>query len=127
MNIQNCTHTGRFKKDCCEVIWNGVIVEHDGCVSSGGCDLIACDKDHFFIIEIKSGRVSSSDANKIANQIKECEKSYANIVGHRHKHKIFLHCGSRRMRVDSYAREKLYNYKIRIHRCQRQVDLSNLM
>lgn len=54
MNIpKRCIHSSRFMKDCCEVIWNGTIVEHDGCVSEEGCDLIAYDDTTFLIIEIK--------------------------------------------------------------------------
>jgi len=56
MNIpENCKHESRFRKDCCEIIWSGSIVEYDGCVTNGGCDLIAYDDCRIFFIEIKGG------------------------------------------------------------------------
>ena len=126
MNIpKDCRHSGRFKKDCCEVLWNGTIIEHDNCVATGGCDLIAYDDKRFFIIEIKSGKISSSDATKIVEQIKMCESYYSNYIAHRKKSRIFLYCGGR-WRLDSYARIKLDRAKIRMYRCQGCIDLNIL-
>ncbi len=130
MNIpEDCKHRGKFKKDCCEVLWNGVIIDHDGCVVSNesACDLVVYDESRILFIEIKESRISSKDAERIVNQIKACEDYYSTFVGHRKKRRIFLHCGSRKKkRIESYAREKLKRARIEHHDCNKTFDLNKL-
>ncbi len=128
MNIpEECKHSGEFEKDCCKVLWSGTIVEHDGCVASGGCDLIAYDDERFLIIEIKSGKISSEDARKIIEQIERCEYWYSNFIAHRRKSKIFLHCGNK-IRLDSFARIKLERANVRMYRCcQGHINLGKII
>ena len=130
MNVrEDCKHRGRFKKDCCEVLWNGVIIEHDGCVVSNetGCDIVAYDEHKVFFIEIKGGRISSEDSTKIVEQIKACENYYNAFIGHREKRKIFLHCSNgKKKRVDSYAREKLKQARIEYYPCHSVFNLNGL-
>lgn len=129
MNVsKDCQHRGRFKKDCCEVFWNGVIIEHDGCVESGGCDLIAYNDEYFFIIEIKGGNISSGDASKVVEQIKRCESFYAQCVGHRTRFKVFLRCvDGKKRRIDSSARVKFKQERIIIKDCRSRYNLNDLI
>jgi len=128
MNVpRGCKHRGRFKKDCCEILWNGTIVEHDGCVVQGGCDIIAYDDGRFYIIEIKGGAITSNVANRIIAQIRKCEEYYSSFIGHRKKSRLFVRCvGKKKKRFDSYAREKLKRAGIRIYDCQGSFDLNGL-
>lgn len=128
MNIlASCIRGNRFRKDCCLVLCNNcIIVEHDGCIANSGCDLIAYDNHRFFLIEIKSGNISSSDADKIVQQIKDCEYYYSQYIMHRKKIRLFLWCRDRRKRLDDQARVKLTNNRIRVEYCQGSFDLSNL-
>ncbi len=128
MNIpEDCKHRSRFKKDCCKVIWDGIIVEHDGCVANGGCDLVAYDDHRMYFIEIKGGSISSEDAKKIIEQIQRCESWYSGLAGHRRKSRLFLRCiNGKKKRFDSGARSKLINAKIRIYDCRGWFDLNRL-
>jgi hypothetical protein len=125
---EDCQHRGKFKKKCCEVIWEGVITDHDECVDSKGCDIIAYNDYFFFIIEIKEGNISSGDAKKAIEQIKWCESFYAQYIGHRKKFRLFLHCVSdRKRRLDSYARYKFKHEKIIVKECKNKYNLSDLL
>ncbi|RLI77704.1 hypothetical protein DRP05_09400 [Archaeoglobales archaeon] len=128
MNIpEDCKHKDKFEKDCCEIIWSGTIVEHDGCVTNSGCDLVTYDDERIFFIEIKGGNISSSDADKIIDQIEKCETWYGNFISHRKKSRLFIRCvNSKRRRLDPYARIKLKNARIRMYDCKRLLDLENL-
>jgi hypothetical protein len=132
MNVpKGCKHRGRFKKDCCEVLWNGVIIEHDGCVVSNktGCDLVAYDEHKIFFIEIKEGKISSKDATKIVEQIKACEDYYSTFIGHRERHRVFLHCigkKKKKKRPDDFVREKLKRARIEYYNCHSIFNLNEL-
>ncbi len=125
MNIsEKCKHKGEFKKDCCRIVGDYTIVEHDGCVNEGGCDVVAYNDERFYFIEIKGGKISSSDASKIVEQIKKCENFYNPYVGHRRKSRLFLHCNKKRL--ENYARIKLRREGIRIYTCKDCVNLNEL-
>ncbi len=84
MNVpEDCKHKDMFKKkeekegyECEVILRGGIIVEHDGCVTNGGCDLVAYDDRRFFLIEMKSDEISRKDAEKIVKQIEKCEDYY---------------------------------------------------
>lgn len=121
---ENCKHRGSFKKDCCELIWNGTIVEHDGCVAKGGCDLVVYNNKRIFFIEIKGGNISSKDASRTVKQIESCEKCYSHVIGHRKKSNLLVWCvNGKKKRLDGYARKKLKNAKIRIIDCRKSLEL----
>jgi len=130
MNVpKDCKHKNSFKKKekdyQFEIVCNCTIIEHDGCVTNGGCDLIAYDNERFFLIEIKSGKIGSDDAKKIVEQIKECESYYNAFVRHRRKIRLFLWYRKKKKRMDNFAREKLIRNRIRIEDvCQNSFDLS---
>ena len=125
MNVpEDCKHSSKFKKDCCEVIWNGTIVESDGCVTIEGCDLVVYNSDVIAFIEIKSGTITSSDAKKIVKQIDFCKNYYNDMVGYKKRYLIFVHCtGKKRKRIDLPARNKLKRHKIIIKDCRRVLNL----
>ncbi|WP_456328010.1 hypothetical protein [Archaeoglobus sp.] len=136
MNVpEDCKHKDSFTKreekegyECEVILRGGTIVEHDGCVTNGGCDLIAYDNNRFFLIEIKGGKISSERAKEIVEQIENCESYYNIFVGHRRKIRLFLWYKKdkkERKRIDNFAREKLKRNKIRIEVCQGSFDLTN--
>ncbi len=124
MNIpEDCRHSGKFKKDCCEVVWNGIIIENDGCVTNGGCDLVIYDDNVIAFVEIKGGRITSSDASKIIEQIDFCKARYNDLIAHRKRYRIFVHCVNGKKRIDKPAREKLRRNKIITKDCKGALDL----
>lgn len=133
MNVpEDCKHKDKFTKreekegyECKVILGGGVIIEHDGCVTNGGCDLVAYDDNRFFLIEIKSGKISSKDADKIVEQIKGCENYYNVFIGHRRKIRLFLwyRKKKKKQRMDDQAREKLKRNRIRIKDCYSVFDL----
>ncbi len=131
MNIpEDCKHRNRFKgKESryeYEIILRyGILIHHDGCVKNGGCDVVAYNDKKFFLIEVKSGNISSSDASKIIEQIRECETYYINLIGSKKIHRIFLWIKRNRKRLDDYARIKLTKSKIYIERSEGSLDLTN--
>ncbi len=115
---EECKHSGKFKKDCCEIIWSGTIIENDGCVTNGGCDLVLYNDNVIAFVEIKGGRITSGDASKIIKQIDFCKDRYNDLIAHRKRYKVFVHCINGRSRVDRPAREKLKRNKIIIISCK---------
>ena len=81
------------------------------------------------MIEIKSGEISSSDADKIVEQIEKCENHYNIFVGHRRKIRLFLRCigksKKKKKGIHNFVREKLKRHRIRIEDCQGSFDLTN--
>ena len=128
MNVpEDCKHRNSFKKDCCKVICDCTIVEHDGCVTNEGCDLVAYDNERFFLIEIKGGVINKSDAKDIVEQIKSCKDYYRSLVGERRVIHLFLRCVKEgKSRLEKYAREPLIRNRIRIEKCHGSFDLRNL-
>lgn len=127
MNVpEDCIHRCKIQKDCCEVTYSGLIIESDGCIREGGCDLIAFDDEKFFIVEIKGGNISSDGGKKILEQIKECQSMYWELVGHRRVIKLFLWCNSKRKRIDNYVRDVLKRERVRIEKCNNQFNLSSI-
>jgi len=130
MNIpKGCRHRGKFKKDCCEILWNGVIVEHDGCVTNEGCDVVAYDNHIVTFIEIKGGNISSQDASDIVKQIEICERFYSHFIVRRKRYRLFLHCidkkKRKKKRLDSYARTKLKMAKVITEECKGTFNLND--
>ncbi len=126
MNVpEKCKHSDKFKKDCCEVVWSGTIVESDGCVTSEGCDLVVYSSDVIAFIEIKSGTITGSDAKKIVKQIDFCKNYYNDMVGHKKRYLIFVHCtgNKKKKRIDLPARNKLKRSKIIIRTCKGVLNL----
>ena len=136
MNVpEGCKHRDSFKKreknyECEVILRGGTIIEHDGCVTNGGCDLVAYDDKRFFLIEMKGGKISSDDAKKIVEQIENCETYYNTFIGHRTKIRLFLWCvekgKKKKKRMDDFAREKIRRKKIRIEDCQGSFNLAKL-
>ncbi len=133
MNVpEGCKHRDRFKKrekdyECEVILRGGTIVEHDGCVTNGGCDLVAYDDRRFFLIEIKGGEISRKDTEKIVKQIEKCEEYYNIFVEHRRKIRLFLRCikKGKKKGIKDFIREKLKRNKIRIEDCQGSFDLTD--
>jgi len=110
---EECLHRERLKKNSGLIKCSGcIIVEHDGCVANGGCDAAAIslrDK-RILLIEVKSGRISQSDATDAVRQLNECFKIYGQKAGKFHIIPVFLKAG--RKSLDDFALSVLRRSRI---------------
>jgi len=114
LNIpNNCIHRGgRLKKDSGTIVCPSyIIIEHDGCVASSGCDAVAVHwgKRRALLIEVKCGNISQHDARKAVRQLRACYAYYKDKLKSFEFIPIFLK--ERGKRLEIYARKELDGMK----------------
>jgi hypothetical protein len=109
LNIpKNCIHSDRLNKDSGDIICPSyIIIEHDGCVVSGGCDAVAVHmgKRRALLIEVKGGNIDQHDASDAVRQLKACHEYYRDKLSFFDFIPIFLKVGRKRLEI--YARNEL--------------------
>lgn len=111
----NCIHHSRLKKNSSDILCSPyLIIEHDGCITRGGCDALAIcmARKKALLVEAKCGRIDEYDASDAVRQLKNCFEYYRDKLRGFHLIPIFLK--ERGKRLEDYAREKL-------KRCPRQL------
>jgi hypothetical protein len=112
---ENCVHQGRLKKDSSDIVCPSyLIIEHDGCITEGGCDAVAIcvDRKRALLVEGKCGRIDEHDASDAVRQLSDCFEYYRDKLIGFNLIPVFLR--EKGERLESYARDKL-------KRCPRQL------
>jgi hypothetical protein len=105
---KNCVHHGRLKKDSSYIVCSSyLIIEHDGCITEGGCDAVAIciEKEKALLIEGKCGRIDEHDASAAVRQLLNCFEYYRDKLIGFNLVPIFLK--EKGQRLESYARDEL--------------------
>jgi hypothetical protein len=121
---ENCIHHGRLKKNSSKIVCSSyLIIEHDGCITRGGCDAVAIcmERKKAFLVEGKCGRISQSDANDAVDQLKSCFEYYGDKLRGFNLIPIFLK--ERGKRLEDYARDKLIKKGINIEESGKDLSL----
>jgi len=127
LNIpEHCIHCNELTKDSGDIICPSyLIIEHDGCVVSGGCDAVAVHmgKRRALLIEVKGGNIDEHAAGKAVRQLKACSEYYRDKLKNFYFIPIFLKVGGKRL--EGYARNKLKKSQLKgIHIGNSGDDLS---
>jgi len=120
----NCVHLSRLKKDSSSIVCSSyLIIEHDGCITRGGCDAVAIStgRKKALLVEGKCGRIDEHDASRAVRQLSNCSEYYRDKLAGFHLIPIFLK--EKRKRLESYAREKLIKKGINIEESGNDLSL----
>jgi len=121
---ENCVHHGRLKKDSSNIVCSSyLIVEHDGCITKGGCDAVAIcmERRKALLVEAKCGRIDEHDASDAVRQLSSCFEYYRDKLAGFHLIPIFLK--EKGKRLESYARDKLIKKGINIEESGKDLSL----
>jgi len=121
---ENCIHHSKLKKDSSNIVCSSyLIIEHDGCITRGGCDAVAIciERKRALLVEGKCGRIDEHDASDAVRQLSNCFEYYRDKLAGFHFIPILLK--EKRKRLESYAREKLIKKGINIEESGKDLSL----